>query len=160
MELWQVKKEYRQIAAGLRRRKQPIDVYLEQVEEQVLTTIALGDRYETELAVLKLARRCSRARLRRLRQWVEHSGIMRSVPRPLARKQDEAAADDLIRALERKGREASALRQLLVELAHLDRRLEDTRSRLEQMTTLSVQNLQLLFTHLRVRRANEAVHHA
>lgn len=154
MELWQVKKEYRQVAAALRRRKQPMDVDLEQIEEQVLTTVALCDRYETELAVLRLARRCARARLGRLRRWVERAGLMKSVPRPLARKQDEPAVEDLIRALERKGRQARPLRQLLDELTYLDGRLEETRGRLARTALQGASHLELLLTHLRVRRAS------
>ncbi len=151
MELWQVRKEYRQIAMRLRRRREPIDGHLEEVEEQVLSALVLCDRYETELCVLRLARRCARARLRRLRHWVESSGLFKSVPATLARRDDEPAADELVRTLEKKGRQTSYLRQILDELAHLDRRLDDTRERLVRVTAQGVRSLQLLFTHLRVR---------
>ena len=151
MELWQVRKEYRQVAMRLRRRTEPLDGHLEHVEEQVLTALLLCDRYETELCVLKLAKRCARARLRRLRHWLESSAILKSMPHPLTRKEDEPAADELVRTLERKGRETNSLRQLLDELTHLDRRLADTRERLGRMTAQGVRSLQLLFTHLRVR---------
>lgn len=151
MELWQVRKGYRQVAMRLRRRKEPLDPHLERVEEQMLSLMVMCDRYETELAVLKLARRCSRARLKRLRHWVECSGFLKLLPRPLARRDDVLAADELVRTLERTGRETSYLRQLLDELAHLDRRLEDTRERLVRLTAEGMRSLQLLFTHLRVR---------
>ncbi len=151
MELWQVRKAYRQAAMRLRRCKEPLGGDLERVEEQVLSVLVLCDRYETELAVLKLARRCSRARLRRLRHWVECSGFLKLLPRPLARKDDEVAADELVRTLEKGGRETSYLRQLLDELMHLDRRLEETRERLGRLTAQGVRSVQLLFTHLRVR---------
>src|SRR3990167_7082296 len=105
MELWQVRKEYRQLAMRLRRRKEPLGFDLELVEERVLAALVLCDRFETELCVLRLARRCARARLRRVRNWVEGSGIFQSIPPTLARKDDEPAADDLVRALEKKGRE-------------------------------------------------------
>ncbi len=152
MELWQVRKEYRMVAMKLRRDKEPLDPHLEHVEEQVLTALVLCDRFETELCVLKLARRCARARLRRVRHWVECSGIFKSIPPALLRKEDEPAADELVVALNRKGRETNYLRQLLDELTHLDRRLLDTRERLERMTLHGVKSLQLLFVHLRVRR--------
>jgi len=152
MELWQVRKEYRQVAMKLRRAKEPIDLHLEHVEEQVLSLLVLVDRLETELCVLKLARRCGRARLRRLRHWVESSGIFKSIPLSLTRKDDQPAADELIKALERKGLQTHYLRQLLDELAHLDRRLDETRERLTRMTVQVANSLQLLFTHLRVRR--------
>jgi DNA repair exonuclease SbcCD ATPase subunit len=151
MELWQVRKEYRQLAMRLRRRREPLDEHLEQIEEQVLSALASCDRYETEVAVLKLAMKCARGRLRRLRHWVECSGLLKSVPLSLARKDDEPAADDLVRTLQRKGRETSYLRQLLDELSHLERRLMESRERLSRMTTQGVRSLQLLFTHLSVR---------
>ena len=151
MELWQVRKEYRQVAMKLRRAKEPIDAHLEHVEEQVLEALVLCDRFETELCVLKLARRCARARLKRVRRWVECSGIFKSIPPGLSRKEDEPAADELVKALERKGRETNYLRQLLEELAHLERRLQDTRDRLERLTVQGVKSLHLLFTHLRIR---------
>lgn len=151
MELWQVRKQYRQVAMRLRRSKAPLDEHLERIEEQVLTALAQCDRYETELAVLRLALRCSRARLRRLRNWVECSGLLRALTFSLARKDDEPAADELVDVLEKKGRETNHLRQLLDELAHLQRRLVDTKDRLARMTAEGARSLELLFTHLRVR---------
>ncbi|MDP1822164.1 MAG: hypothetical protein Q8L48_02950 [Archangium sp.] len=150
MELWQVRREYRLVAMSLRRRKEPPDVYLEGVEEQVLSALLLCDRFHTELGVLRLAKRCALARLKRVLRWVESAGLARSIPRALTRKDDAAAAAELARALERKGRDASHLRQLLDELAHLDRRLEEARARISRMTTLSEEGLQLLLVHARV----------
>lgn len=152
LELWQVRKQYRQVAMRLRRSKGPLDEHLERIEDQVLTALAQCDRYETELAVLRLALRCSRARLRRLRNWVECSGLLRALSvTSLVRKDDEPAVDELACVLEKKGRETGHLRQLLDELAHLQRRLTETKDRLSRMTAEGTRSLQLLFTHLRVR---------
>lgn len=150
MELWQVWREYRLVAMSLRRRKAPPDVYLDEVEEQVLSALLLCDRFHTEVGVLRLAKRCGLARLKRVRRWVESAGLARTIPRALTRRDDAAAAEELMRALERKGRDASHLRQLLDELAHLDRRLEDARARIARMTALSEEALQLLLVHARV----------
>jgi hypothetical protein len=151
MELWQVRKQYRQVAMRLRRSKAPLDEHLERVEEQVITALAQCDRYETELAVLRLALRCSKARLRRMRNWLECSGLLRAMSPSLVRKDDEPAADELVVVLEKRGRETNYLRQLLDELAHLQRRLTETKERLGRMTQEGTKSLQLLFTHLRVR---------
>lgn len=148
MELWQVRKEYRLLAMRLRRRKGAVAAHVELAEEQVLSALVLCDRFEVELCVLKLARRCARARLRRLRRWVESSGLYRAMPRPLSRREDEPAADELARGLERKGIEPHYLRQLLAELSHLDRRLEDSRERLERMTEHGVRALERLFIEM------------
>lgn len=134
MELWQVRKEYRLVAMKLRRGAEPLDAHLEHAEEQVLSALVLCDRFETEMCVLKLARRCARARLRRVRHWVECSGIFKLIRPSLARKEDESAADELLKVLEKKGRETNYLRQLLDELTHLERRLDETRERLARVT--------------------------
>ena len=110
MELWQVRREYGLLAMSLRRRKEPPDEHLELIEEQVLTTLILCDRCETEQGVLRLAKRCALARLRRVRRYVEKSGIHRTIPRPLMRRDDQSAAVELARALEKKGRDPGFLR--------------------------------------------------
>ena len=148
MELWKVRKEYRRAAMSLRRRPPPLEPHLVQMEEQVLISLVLCDRSETELSVLRLARRCARARLRRLRHWVENAGIFKSAQRPLARKADEAAADELARGLEELGRESSYVRQLLDEVAHLDRRFDEARERLVRLTATSAEGLLLLLSYL------------
>ena len=148
MELWQVRREYRLLAMRLRRRKGLVATHVELVEEQVLSALVRCDRFEVELCVLKLAKRCARARLRRLRRWVESSGLYRTMPRPLSRREDEPAADELAKGLERKGIEPHYLRQLLAELSHLDRRLEESRERLERTTELGVRALEQLFIEM------------
>lgn len=148
MELWKVRKEYRRAAMSLRRRPRPLEPHLVQMEEQVLISLVLCDRYETEVSVLRLARRCARARLRRLRHWVENAGIFKSAPRPLARKADEPAADELARGLEQLGRESGYVRQVLDEVAHLERRFGETHERLLRVTATSVEGLQLLLGYL------------
>lgn len=150
MELWQVRKEYRQLAFRLRTRRAPMDRYFENVEERVVVALALCDRTETELCVLRLARRCAHARMRRLRTWVENAGLMKDSPPRLARKKDEETLEELERDLARRGLESSYLRQALDELAHLERRLDDTRARLGRLTTLAGTCLQLLITHMKV----------
>lgn len=151
MELWQVRKEYRLLAMRLRRRKGLVAPHVELAEEQVLSALVLCDRFEVELCVLKLARRCARARLKRLRRWVESSGLYRTMPRPLSRREDEPAADELAKGLEKKGIEPHYVRQLLAELIHLDRRLFESRERLERMTALGIAALEQLFIEMRMK---------
>lgn len=134
MELWKVRKAYRQLAFRLRTRRAPMDGSLENVEERVVVALVLCDRTETELCVLRLARRCAWARLKRMRKWVEHAGLMKDSPARLARKKDEDTLEDLERELARRGLESGHLRQVLDELAHLERRLTETRARLSRLT--------------------------
>ena len=156
MELWQVKKGYRQLAFRLRSRRAPMSHDLELVEERVVVALALCDRTETELCVLRLARRCAYARLKRLRTWIENAGLMKDSPARLARKKDEDTLEDLERDLVRRGLESAYLRQALDEVAHLDRRMDETRARLARITSLAVTCLQLLITHARAPVAEHA----
>ena len=145
MELWQVRKEYRLLAMRLRRRKGGVAAHVELAEEQVLSALVQCDRYEVELCVLKLAKKCARAHLRRMRRWVESAGLYRTMPRPLTRREDEVAADELAKGLERKGIEPHYLKQLLAELSHLDRRLADSKERLDRTLEQGVRSLAQLF---------------
>jgi hypothetical protein len=156
MELWQVRKVYRQVAFRLRSKRAPMNHDLERVEERVVVTLALCDRTETELCVLRLARRCAYARLKRLRTWVENAGLMKDSPARLARKKDEDTLEDLERDLLRRGLESAYLRQALDEVAHLDRRMEETRARLARIIALAATCLQLLLTHLKAPVAEHA----
>lgn len=150
MELWQVRKRYRGMAFKLRRVKEPLGLDLERLEERALIALALSDRLETELSVLRLARRWARARLRRLRHWVERAGMMMLLPARLTRGHDWLAAEELLRILTKHEHRELALyfRQLLDELAHLERRFEDTRGRLGRVVTLAAESVERLCAHL------------
>lgn len=156
MELWQVRKGYRQLAFRLRSRRAPMNTELERVEERVVVALALCDRTETELCVLRLARRCAWARMKRLRTWVENAGLMKDSPTRLARKKDEDTLEDLERDLLRRGFDSAYVRQVLDEVAHLDRRMDETRARLARLVSLAATCLQLLITHAQAPVARHA----
>lgn len=142
MELWRVRKEYRQLAVKLRKAPGEQSPAVNEAESFLLLVLCNGERLETELAVLRHARRSARARLRRLRVWLEGAGILkRHVTNALVRKVDELASHELhARLLERGfGELAAVLSHVLREVQHLDRRIEDTRVRLERLSDSSRQ---------------------
>ena len=155
MELWQVRRDYRQVAVGLRKRREPMDLYLENLEERILVALALCDRFETEISVLRLAVRCGKARLRRLRRWVESAGLMKDTPLSLGRKTDAAALEEMERGLAQRCRESTFVRQALEEVAYLEHRLEDTRARLARLGELASDCFLLLLKHLPTRNRGE-----
>lgn len=163
MELWQVKKRYRQVAAKLKRRAVSIETGVQYLEAQVLLTLGLCDRAETELSVLRMARRCAKARLRRLRQWVENAALLKSSPlRLVVHKEDELAAEELERALVRSGANETAqlFRQLRHELAALDERMTEAKMRLNRTAALAAEKLNQLTSHASFPSARLEPHRA
>ncbi len=149
MDLWRARKRYRQLGLRLRRSKTRSEA-LRRAEEQVIVALLLGDRLETERSVLRFARRCAQARLRRLRAWVEGAGLLAEASVPLVRRGDEAAVEDLRRVLGGLGAvdAAAAAHQLLVELSLLDARLADTQARINRVGVVAGQHLEQLLSYL------------
>jgi hypothetical protein len=152
MELWQVRKDYRALAVKLRQRREPADLYLQNLEERVLVALVLCDRFETEISVLRLAVRCGRARLKRLRRWVASAGLMKDTPLSMGRKTDEAALEEMERSLAQRCAESTFVRQALEEVSYLEHRLEDTRARLGRLSELSSTCFLLLLKHVPARK--------
>lgn len=150
MELWRVRKEYRQLAVRLRRSLARV-VTVDLAEEHVLVMLGMGDRLETELSVLRHARRSARARLRRLRGWLEGAGVLKNLPPTLSRRPDELAIAELAYVLGERGfHEAAALiSHLRRELLHLDGRIADTRERLQRLSDNSRELFERLRGHAR-----------
>ncbi len=150
MELWRVRKEYRQLAVRLRRSLAQVTL-VDLAEEHVLVMLGLGDRLETELSVLRSARRSARARLRRLRGWLESSGVLKHLPPSLSRRPDELAVAEFAHVLAERGfHEAAALvSHLRRELLHLDGRIDDTRERLQRLSDNSRELFERLRGHVR-----------
>jgi hypothetical protein len=145
MELWRLKKRYRALAVRLRRAKSRSLAVLK-AEELVLVALWLGDRVETELAVVRCAKRAARGRLRRLRVWLDNAGLLADAPLHLVRPDDLAALEHfdehltLLGATEATG----ALQQLRGELRHLEGRITDVGVRLERVAELVAQHLEHL----------------
>lgn len=140
MELWRVRKEYRQLAVKLRKAVSAQPVVVNDAESEVLLVLCNGERLETELAVLNHARRSARARLRRMRVLLEGAGILKDhVTSALVRRLDSIAGLELHAVLSRRGMHevAAMLQQIRGELEHLDRRITEVAGRLERLSTLS-----------------------
>lgn len=140
MELWRVRKEYRQLAVKLRKAVEVQPAVVAGAEAEVLLVLCSGERLETELAVLNHARRSARARLRRMRLLLEGAGVLKDhVTSALVRRSDTVAALELHDALSRRGFQevAAVLQQVRGELEHLERRIDDVTLRLGRLSTLS-----------------------
>jgi hypothetical protein len=135
MDLWQVRKRYRSTAARLRRMKNADPAVLA-AEEQLLVTLLLGDRLETERSVFRYAVRSARARLRRLRGWLDAAVLAADMNTSLVRREDEPAVMELQRYMERTGATSAAqvIEQLRGELAHLEGRVRDISARLGRVS--------------------------
>lgn len=146
MELWRVRKAYRQLAVRLRRSPIAMTDVEQQAEIAVVQMLSEGDRIETELAVLRHTRRSARARLRRLRERLEGMGVLKTRPPSLVRRPDELAAQELHGTLLDGGWHdlASIVVHVQREVLHLDRRIDDTRTRLQRLNDTA----RALFDHL------------
>lgn len=140
MELWRVRKEYRQLAVKLRKAVGSQPVVVSGAEADVLLVLCNGERLETELAVLNHTRRSARARLRRMRVLLENAGVLKDhVTSALVRRSDTVAALELDAALTNRGcsEVATVLKQVRGELEHLERRIEEVAARLERLSSTS-----------------------
>lgn len=142
MELWQVRKRFRALGLRLRKLKGRAPA-LQHAEEQVLVALCLGERLETELSVLRFARRCTEARMRRLRLWLEGTGMLMREGLPLIRRDDLGALADFEALLASMGASdaAAMARQSLVELQSFDARIEDVRVRIARVGVVADQHL-------------------
>lgn len=148
MELWRVRKEYRQLAVKLRKAAETQPVVVNDAEVQVLLVLCNGERLETELAVLNHTRRSARARLRRMRVLLEGAGILKDhVTTALVRKNDAVAALELHAALTNRGfpEVAAMLEQVRSEIAHLNRRISDVTVRFDRLSAVVNELLERLF---------------
>ena len=142
MELWQVRKRFKALGLRLRKRKGRAPA-LQQAEEQVLVALCLGERLETELSVLRFARRCTEARMRRLRLWFENTGLLAREGLPLIRRDDLGALTDFEAVLSARGASdaAAMARQSLAEVQSFDARIEDVRVRIARVGVVADQHL-------------------
>lgn len=140
MELWHIKREYRRAASAMRRRAVNADIM--GAELQVLELLATCDRTDTELSVLRLAKRCVRARMRRQRELFENAALVKSIPR-LLKSTDEWAAEDLERVLmqHQHPQAASQFRQVLDEMNLIEERQEQLKQRLARVTERATEAL-------------------
>lgn len=152
MELFQLRRLYRDLAASLRRRKKLEEPSFDALEAQVLDALLRCDRHQTELAMLKATRRCLRGSVTRQRRWLARAAFVRRLSPTLARQTNEAAVAELARLLEARGYPAAVLQRTLSELTLVDRRLEETQARLGQAMTAGATQLQLLQAWVRASR--------
>jgi hypothetical protein len=140
MELWHIKREYRRAASAMRRRAVNPDIM--GAELHVLALLATCDRTDTELSVLRLAKRCVRARLRRQRDLFENAVLVKSVPR-LLKSTDEWAAEELEQLLTQHQHPHAAFqfRQVLDEMHLIEERQQELKQRLERLTTSAAEAL-------------------
>ncbi len=150
MELWQVKRRYRLLAVRLRRLKTTATEVL-QAEEQVLVALLQGDRLETELAVLRMARRCTKARLRRMQVWLGGTVLLLHTPMPLVLGDEGEALDFYEAQLGRVGaaQAVHVAQQLRRELSHLDARQDEVKGRLQRLGSVAGHHLECLVRSLR-----------
>lgn len=140
MELWRVRKEYRQLAVKLRKAIAAQPEVVSQAEASVLLVLCNGERLETELAVLNHTRRSALARLRRMRVLIEGTGMLKDhVASALVRRVDLIAALELNAALKLRGfsEVAALLAQVRGEIAHLEKRINEVATRLARLSELS-----------------------
>lgn len=145
MDLWQVRKRYRQL--GVRLRRVEGNGLLKQAEEEVVAALLLADRLETELAVLRFARKCAQGRLGRVRAWLEHTALLKDAPCTLFERPDEP---ELFLAKLGAQSLAGVLGQLQLELRSLDRRARETRDRLLRLAESAAAHFARLDAQLRL----------
>lgn len=145
MDLWQVRRRYRQLGARLRRVEG--NGPLKQAEEVVVASLLLADRLETELAVLRFARKCAQGRLGRVQAWLEHTALLKDAPRAVFNVAEEAelflaklGADSL----------AAALGQLQLELRTLDHRVSELHARITRLGEVASDHFATLDAHVRL----------
>jgi hypothetical protein len=156
MELWQVQRDYRLLAARLRRHRRHFDAQLDLIEAQLLEALLWCDRYETEACVLRLSRRCLVGRLKRTRKWVESAGLLKTLERSLVRKPAKEVLEELVELLPSHGCPPDPARHVLEELADVDRRAEQANVELVKATQLAVEHFQRLAAWIRVHGPHPA----
>lgn len=157
MELFQMRRLYRDLAASLRRQRRLEEPALDALEAQVLDALLRCDRHQTELSMLRATQRCLQGFVTRQRRWLGRAAFVRRLSPTLARQSNEAAVAELTRLLETRGFPATALRRTLSELAVVEQRLEEAQGRLHHALLAGALHLERLQTWLRVYRDRGAL---
>lgn len=130
MELFKVKKAYRALARRLRRPGTRSSAGVERAESELLEALLRVERYESEVSVLRFSRRCAHARLSRTLEALDRSALFKDAAEVLARLAPEAAVEAWADTLERRGFDATMLREVLAHVRDVEARLEDLEQRL------------------------------
>ncbi|MFZ5440580.1 MAG: hypothetical protein ACOZQL_11265 [Myxococcota bacterium] len=151
MDLWQVRKRYRQLAARLRRVEG--NGLLREAEQEVVESLLIADRLETELAVLRFTKKCALGRLGRVRAWLEHTSLLKEAPDSLFDAPDEPEL--FLSSLGAAGL-ASLLGQLQLELKVLEHRSRELQQRLTRLGEVAAGHYLRLEARLRAERLEPA----
>lgn len=134
MELWKAQREYRLLATRLRKSTPAAEVL--QAEEAVLVSLGQGERFTTELGVLRAALRSTASRMRKLRQALGNSGLKQRLGRILEPSAlSEALAAHGFIAL------ATLIAGLEHELQHFERRITEVQTRIARQELVAEEAL-------------------